>query len=77
MVTKLEGKGGNGAMGRLLKGIGKPNATSCCDTELMDRNKTEASAGRLTTIWDIYSPVGATHEVTINSLSHAKRVQFS
>ncbi len=61
LVTKLEGKGGNGAMvteGRLLKGIGKPNATSCCDTELMDRNKTEASAGRLTTIWEVigYTP---------------------
>ncbi len=53
MVTKLEGKGGSGAMvieGRPLKGIGKPNATRCCDTELMYRNTTEASAGRLMTI---------------------------
>ncbi len=53
MVTKLEGKGGNGAMvieSRQLKGIGKPNVKSCCDTELKDRNAKEASAGRLMTI---------------------------
>ncbi len=61
MVTKLEGKGGNGAMvieGRLLKGIRKPNVTSCCDTELMDRNTTEASAGRLMTILEVIGYIG-------------------
>ncbi len=32
---------------------------------------------RRPTPWSIDSPVGATHEVTINNASHAKRVQFS
>ncbi len=39
--------------GRPLKGIGKPNVTSCCDTELMDRKTTEASARRLTASWEV------------------------
>ncbi len=63
MVTKLEGKGGKGAMvieGRLLKGVGKPNVTSCCGTGLMDRNTTEASAGRLMTIWEVIGYIGYT-----------------